>query len=97
MSIYFVFCNKKLIYTISSLLAGVNDAVEHAKELAELIHEWGPGYHVNLIPFNPIEGSEYRRPYKKAVLTTILWNFCFFCSFGYCSPSTKFILLVESI
>ncbi|MED6158267.1 hypothetical protein PIB30_031224 [Stylosanthes scabra] len=50
-----------------ALLAGVNDSVENAIELAKLLHEWGPGYHVNLIPFNPIEGSEYRRPYKKAV------------------------------
>ncbi|XWS65987.1 hypothetical protein CRYUN_Cryun05aG0161500 [Craigia yunnanensis] len=50
-----------------ALLAGVNDSVEQAVELAELLHEWGRGYHVNLIPFNPIEGSEYRRPYKKAV------------------------------
>lgn len=49
------------------LAAGVNDTVEHAIELAELLHEWGRGYHVNLIPFNPIEGSEYRRPYRKAV------------------------------
>lgn len=47
--------------------AGVNDKTEHAIELAELLHEWGRGYHVNLIPFNPIEGSEYQRPHKKAV------------------------------
>ncbi|XP_047954016.1 probable dual-specificity RNA methyltransferase RlmN [Salvia hispanica] len=51
-----------------TLLAGVNDAVDHAIELAELLHKWGPGYHVNLIPFNPIDGSEYKRPYRKAVL-----------------------------
>ncbi|KAH9702080.1 Elp3 domain-containing protein [Citrus sinensis] len=51
-----------------ALLAGVNDQVEHAVELAELLHEWGRGHHVNLIPFNPIEGSDYQRPYKKAVL-----------------------------
>ncbi|MED6167603.1 hypothetical protein PIB30_004412 [Stylosanthes scabra] len=50
-----------------ALLAGINDSVDNAVELAKLLHEWGPGYHVNLIPFNPIEGSEYRRPYKKAV------------------------------
>nr|GEU90435.1 putative radical SAM superfamily protein [Tanacetum cinerariifolium] len=50
-----------------TLLAGVNDDVEHAKELAELLHQWGPGYHVNLIPFNPIDGTEYRRPYRKAI------------------------------
>ncbi|MQL83468.1 hypothetical protein Taro_015963 [Colocasia esculenta] len=51
-----------------TLLAGVNDGVEHAGELAEMLHSYGRGYHVNLIPFNPIDGSEYRRPYKKAVL-----------------------------
>lgn len=49
------------------IAAGVNDDVEHAKELAELLHQWGPGYHVNLIPFNPIDGTEYKRPYRKAV------------------------------
>uniref|UniRef100_A0A6N2LQ70 Radical SAM core domain-containing protein n=1 Tax=Salix viminalis TaxID=40686 RepID=A0A6N2LQ70_SALVM len=47
--------------------AEVNDRVEHAKELAELLHQWGRGHHVNLIPFNPIQGSDYKRPYKKAV------------------------------
>uniref|UniRef100_A0A2N9IMB0 Radical SAM core domain-containing protein n=1 Tax=Fagus sylvatica TaxID=28930 RepID=A0A2N9IMB0_FAGSY len=51
-----------------ALLAGVNDKTEHAVELAELLHEWGRGYHVNLIPFNPIEGSDYKRPHKKAVM-----------------------------
>ncbi|KAH0461144.1 hypothetical protein IEQ34_008719 [Dendrobium chrysotoxum] len=51
-----------------TLLAGTNDAVEHAVELAELLHCYSRGSHVNLIPFNPIDGSEYRRPYKKAVL-----------------------------
>ncbi|KAG5121074.1 hypothetical protein JHK84_039414 [Glycine max] len=52
-----------------ALLAGVNDSVDHALELAELLHRSGSGYHVNLIPFNPIEGSEYQRPSKRAVLT----------------------------
>ncbi|KAK8926498.1 hypothetical protein KSP39_PZI019032 [Platanthera zijinensis] len=51
-----------------TLLAGINDAVEHAVELAELLHCYSGSSHVNLIPFNPIEDSEYRRPYKKAVL-----------------------------
>ncbi|XP_027940190.1 uncharacterized protein LOC114194265 [Vigna unguiculata] len=50
-----------------ALLAGVNDSVEHAAELAELLHGAGSGYHVNLIPFNPIEDSEYKRPSKRAV------------------------------
>ncbi|KAE9606121.1 hypothetical protein Lal_00025211 [Lupinus albus] len=50
-----------------ALLAGINDSVDQAVELAQLLREWGHGYHVNLIPFNPIEDSEYRRPYRKAV------------------------------
>lgn len=49
------------------MAAGVNDTVDHAIELAELLRKWGSGYHVNLIPFNTIEGSEYKRPYKKSV------------------------------
>ncbi|KAA8539461.1 hypothetical protein F0562_026153 [Nyssa sinensis] len=64
---YFLETSRRVSFEYT-LLAGVNDAVEHAIELADLLHEWGRGYHVNLIPFNPIEGSEYRRPYKKAVL-----------------------------
>ncbi|KAL6977372.1 23S rRNA (adenine(2503)-C(2))-methyltransferase [Sarracenia purpurea var. burkii] len=64
---YFLETSRRVSFEYT-LLAGVNDAVEHAIELAELLHEWGRGYHVNLIPFNPIEGSEYQRPYKKAVL-----------------------------
>ncbi|XP_057475677.1 uncharacterized protein LOC130763717 [Actinidia eriantha] len=64
---YFLETNRRVSFEYT-LLAGVNDSVEHAKELAELLHSWGRNFHVNLIPFNPIEGSEYRRPYKKAVL-----------------------------
>lgn len=63
---YFLETSRRVSFEYT-LLAGVNDSVEHAIELAELLHEWGRGYHVNLIPFNPTEGSEYRRPYKKAV------------------------------
>ncbi|KAK6136076.1 hypothetical protein DH2020_030181 [Rehmannia glutinosa] len=64
---YFLETGRRVSFEYT-LLAGVNDTVEHATELAQLIHEWGSGYHVNLIPFNPIEGSEYQRPYKKSVL-----------------------------
>ncbi|XP_061997383.1 uncharacterized protein LOC133715081 [Rosa rugosa] len=63
---YFNETNRRVSFEYA-LLAGVNDAVEHARELAELLHQWGRGYHVNLIPFNPIEGSEYKRPSKRAV------------------------------
>ncbi|XP_010505646.1 PREDICTED: uncharacterized protein LOC104782422 [Camelina sativa] len=64
---YFQETNRRVSFEYA-LLAGVNDKVEHAVELAELLREWGKTYHVNLIPYNPIEGSEYKRPYKKAVL-----------------------------
>lgn len=64
---YFLETSRRVSFEYT-LLAGVNDAVEHAKELAELLNEWGRGHHVNLIPFNPVEGTEYRRPYRKAVL-----------------------------
>ncbi|GMN57195.1 hypothetical protein TIFTF001_026304 [Ficus carica] len=64
---YFLETSRRVSFEYA-LLAGVNDAVEHATELAELLHQWGRIYHVNLIPFNPIEGSEYKRPSKKAAL-----------------------------
>lgn len=64
---YFLETGRRVSFEYT-LLAGINDKVEHAAELAELLHNWGSGYHVNLIPFNPIDDSEYRRPYKKAVL-----------------------------
>ncbi|KAL3838415.1 hypothetical protein ACJIZ3_023006 [Penstemon smallii] len=64
---YFLETSRRVSFEYT-LLAGVNDATEHAIELAELLHEWGHSYHVNLIPYNPVEGSEYQRPYRKAVL-----------------------------
>ncbi|XP_008675760.2 probable dual-specificity RNA methyltransferase RlmN [Zea mays] len=54
-----------------TLLAGINDEKKHAEELAELLRMCGGGYHVNLIPYNPIEGSEYKRPYRKVVQTFV--------------------------
>ncbi|PKU68190.1 uncharacterized protein LOC110108921 isoform X2 [Dendrobium catenatum] len=64
---YFMETGRRVSFEYT-LLAGTNDAVEHAVELAELLQCYSRGSHVNLIPFNPIDGSEYRRPYKKAVL-----------------------------
>ncbi|KAI5434472.1 hypothetical protein KIW84_021343 [Lathyrus oleraceus] len=63
---YFQETNRRVSFEYA-LLAGINDSVDNAVELAKLLHEYGSGYHVNLIPFNPIEGSEFRRPYRKAV------------------------------
>jgi 23S rRNA (adenine2503-C2)-methyltransferase len=42
------------------LLAGVNDSYECMEELAELLH--GFQAHVNLIPYNPIDEVDYKRP-----------------------------------
>jgi len=42
------------------LLAGINDEPAHARELARLLK--GRRAHVNLIPFNDVEGLPYRRP-----------------------------------
>ncbi|MGD0355356.1 MAG: 23S rRNA (adenine(2503)-C(2))-methyltransferase RlmN [Dehalococcoidia bacterium] len=42
------------------LLAGVNDSPSEAARLAELLK--GMNCHVNLIPFNPVEGKNYKPP-----------------------------------
>jgi 23S rRNA (adenine2503-C2)-methyltransferase len=47
------------------LLHGVNDGVEHAAELARLLH--GRNAFINLIPFNDVEGLPYRRPTQEAL------------------------------
>jgi 23S rRNA (adenine2503-C2)-methyltransferase len=47
------------------VLRGVNDDVSHARELARLLHNRKA--HVNLIPFNDVEGLAYHRPTPEAV------------------------------
>jgi 23S rRNA (adenine2503-C2)-methyltransferase len=42
------------------VLGGLNDGSDHAKELARLLA--GRKAHVNLIPWNDVEGLPYRRP-----------------------------------
>lgn len=51
-----------------TLLAAVNDQPEHARELGELLRRWDLGHHVNVIPYNPVQDSDYRRPSKAYVL-----------------------------
>jgi 23S rRNA (adenine2503-C2)-methyltransferase len=48
-----------------ALIAGENDSLETAAELARLLH--GSGCHVNLIPVNPTLGG-YQRPARGVVL-----------------------------
>lgn len=47
------------------LLAGLNDSSTHAEELAH--HLRGFQSHVNLIPYNPIDEVDYRRPTEQSV------------------------------
>jgi 23S rRNA (adenine2503-C2)-methyltransferase len=42
------------------LMAGVNDGEEDARRLARLLSGWGA--HVNVIPWNPVHGTPFRRP-----------------------------------
>jgi 23S rRNA (adenine2503-C2)-methyltransferase len=49
------------------LLGGVNDAASHARQLAALLK--GRRAHVNLIPFNDVEGLPYRRPSTESLNT----------------------------
>ncbi len=48
-----------------TLMAGINDSVELAKDLAILLKDFP--CKVNLIPFNPFPQSEYQRPSKNVI------------------------------
>ena len=50
-----------------TLLAGMNDAPSHAVELAALLASHRLTGHVNLIPYNPVDDSDYRRPSAAAI------------------------------
>ncbi len=58
--------DKKRVVTVEyTLIAGVNDQVEQARELAELLTDFP--CKINLIPFNPFDLSDYKRPSGNAV------------------------------
>jgi 23S rRNA (adenine2503-C2)-methyltransferase len=48
-----------------TLIAGVNDHRQHARELAELLREFP--CKINIIPFNPFSLSDYRRPSNTSI------------------------------
>ncbi|MGA0839489.1 MAG: 23S rRNA (adenine(2503)-C(2))-methyltransferase RlmN [Pseudomonadales bacterium] len=48
-----------------TLLKGVNDSLDHARELADLLRDLR--CKINLIPFNPFPASGYERPEPEAV------------------------------
>ena len=62
------------------MLKGVNDSVEHAQALVDLID--GIPSKINLIPFNPWPGSPYERSSNNAIrrFADVVWNA------GYSSP-----------
>lgn len=47
------------------LIDGINDSIEHAKKLNNLLKDLK--YNINLIPFNPIEGCDYKKPSRERV------------------------------
>ena len=57
--------SKRVVTVEYTLIAGVNDRVEQAGRLAELLRDFP--CKINLIPFNPFPQSDYRRPSGNAV------------------------------
>jgi 23S rRNA (adenine2503-C2)-methyltransferase len=49
------------------LIAGVNDHRQHARELAELLRD--VPCKINLIPYNPVDGIDYKRSSNSAIST----------------------------
>jgi 23S rRNA (adenine2503-C2)-methyltransferase len=60
----FPFCKRGPLMVEYVLLSGVNDKLEHAKELAEILR---PFKHIviNLIQYNPVSGALFERPSKE--------------------------------
>ena len=56
---------KRVVTVEYTLIAGVNDQREHARELAELLRDFP--CKINLIPFNTFDQSDYQRPSGNAV------------------------------
>lgn len=57
--------DKRLPVIEYTLISGVNDHRQHARELAELLGDFP--CKINLIPFNPFEQSDYRRSSDNAI------------------------------
>ncbi len=57
--------NKRVVTVEYTLIAGINDQPEHARELAELLADFP--CKINLIPFNTFPQSDYERPSGNAV------------------------------
>jgi 23S rRNA (adenine2503-C2)-methyltransferase len=62
---YFNLTGRRVTFEYA-LLAGVNDAPEHAAGLARLLRRPGLRSHVNVIPFNPVDGAPFSAPSRAA-------------------------------
>lgn len=62
---YFSLTGRRVTFEYA-LLAGVNDAPEHASALARLLRRPGLRSHINVIPFNPVEGAPFSAPSRAA-------------------------------
>jgi len=63
---YMASLNDKRVPVIEyTLIAGVNDHRQHARELAELLRDFP--CKINIIPFNPFSMSDYRRPSSTSI------------------------------
>jgi 23S rRNA (adenine2503-C2)-methyltransferase len=63
--LHFAKTTKRDITYEYTLMAGINDAKEHAEELSRLVK--GHPCSVNLIPYNPVEGLLLKRPEREAI------------------------------
>lgn len=61
---YFEVSGRRLTFEYV-LLAGINDQVEHARELAQLLRK--RAVLLNVIPYNSVEGLPYRTPSSKSI------------------------------
>lgn len=61
----FPFSKKRPLMIEYVLLSEVNDKEAHAKELAQILKQF-PHVMVNLIPYNPISGADFKRPSKES-------------------------------
>src|SRR5947209_3839539 len=62
---YFQAQTKRQVTYEYVMLRDLNDQPSHAEELARLLH--GRQAHINLIPFNDVEGLPYQRPLQTAL------------------------------
>eukprot|EP00951_Prasinocladus_malaysianus_P049093 scaffold665790_cov57-Prasinocladus_malaysianus.AAC.1 len=50
-----------------TLLANINDSLDEARALGRLIKAYNLAAHVNLIPWNPVDESDFQRPSRNGV------------------------------